>query len=83
MFAIVTKYRGPTERRGSCIRASMHGLKAAYRAAVVSYEPGMSAEENHEQGFRALVAKLGSGHGFWASWSRAASAGCPKASRST
>lgn len=72
MFAIVTKYHGPTDASGSRIRASMHGLKAAYRAAVVSYEPGTSAEENHEQGFRALVAKLGPGHRFWASWSLAA-----------
>lgn len=70
MFAITSKYYGPTERRGSCVIAS-HSDGGVYSARV-PYDAGLSAEKNHEVAFFALVDKLKDAgydlHEHWASW---------------
>lgn len=52
--AIVTKYIGPTNTRGSRIKA-----KAAAGSVTVSYEHGLGIEQNHAKAAEALVRKFG------------------------
>lgn len=57
--AIVTKFHGPTNTRGSRISA-----KAFCGKVFVSYDYALSVQENHAAAARALVAKVG-WHGRW------------------
>jgi hypothetical protein len=52
MLAIVTKYHGPTDTRGSRVSASVDG-----RRAVVAYDPALDAEENHRRAMAWLCRK--------------------------
>lgn len=71
MFAIITKYRGPTQSRGSRIYAS-HSDGAVTSVTTV-YAPEWSAEKNHRVAFQKLMEKLREDgfdlHEHWASWS--------------
>jgi len=53
MQAIVTKYHGPTDARGSRISARCVGGRI-----FVSYDHALDSEENHEAAARALARKL-------------------------
>lgn len=56
--AIVTKYHGPTNLRGSRIVA-----RSQAGAKIVSYDHSLNAEDNHKAAAKALATKLGwSGH---------------------
>lgn len=52
--AIVTKYLGPTDYRGSRIKAS-----AAAGTHTTGYDSGLNTEENHETAARCLMNKFG------------------------
>ena len=52
--AIITKYHGPTNTRGSRISAACWGGKVS-----VSYDHGLNATENHEAAAGALIVKMG------------------------
>jgi hypothetical protein len=52
--AIETKFLGPTNFRGSRIKAS-----AQAGSITVSYDHALSSEENHTAAARALASKLG------------------------
>jgi hypothetical protein len=54
MQAIVTKFLGPTNSRGSRIKATASG-----GSITVSYDHRLNPEQNHDAACRALVAKLG------------------------
>lgn len=54
MQAIVTKYIGPTNRRGSRIKAT-----AAAGSVTVSYDPALDYEPNHRAAADALARKFG------------------------
>jgi hypothetical protein len=54
MQAIETKYMGPTNYRGSRIKAT------AYAGSItISYDDALSPEENHLMAAKALMAKFG------------------------
>lgn len=52
--AIETKYLGPTNHRGSRIKAT-----AQAGSVTVSYDDALGIDENHEKACRALMAKYG------------------------
>ena len=54
MQAIVTKYLGPTNSRGSRFKA-----KCAAGSLTVSYDYRLNSEDNHKAAAEALRAKLG------------------------
>lgn len=55
MKAIVTKYHGPTNTRGSRISATdLDGNKV-----TLSYASELSSEENHDAAAKALCVKMG------------------------
>ena len=54
MQAIITKYIGPTNTRGSRCKAS-----AEAGSITVEWDDALNSEENHAAAARALVAKLG------------------------
>jgi len=54
MQAIVTKYLGPTNTKGSRIKAS-----CVAGSIIVSRDQRLTAEQNHQMAAGALVAKLG------------------------
>jgi hypothetical protein len=54
MLAIVTKYHGPTNTRGSRVSAAADGKRAA-----VAHESALDSEANHRRAVRALCDKLG------------------------
>lgn len=54
MQAIETRYCGPTETKGSRIRASCEG-----GSLYVSYDNALDPEENHYAAVKKLCAKLG------------------------
>jgi hypothetical protein len=56
MLAIVTKYYGPTNTKGSRIVASYDG-----RRATVAYDHGLSIDGNHKKAAKAFAAKAFSG----------------------
>jgi hypothetical protein len=59
--AITTKFIGPTNYRGSRIKA-----KAAAGSLTVSYSHALNAEQNHAAAAKALSDKLGwSEYGTW------------------
>lgn len=53
MQAIVTKYLGPTERRGSRIKAT-----AQAASVIVDYDDALSSEKNHTAAAAKLCARL-------------------------
>ena len=57
--AIVTKYLGPTDMRGSRIKAT-----AAAGSVTVSYDDSLNSERAHAKGAQALAEKFG-WHGHW------------------
>lgn len=54
MQAIVTKYLGPTNTRGSRVKATCNA-----GSVTVSWDYALNIDENHEAAFRALATKLG------------------------
>lgn len=57
--AIVTKYLGPTNFRGSRIKAT------AYAGSItIDYDPGLSQQANHDNAAKKLAAKF-NWHGEW------------------
>ena len=52
--AIVTKYLGPTNTRGSRVKATAYG-----GSITVSWDHAMNARENHQAACEALARKLG------------------------
>lgn len=54
MQAIVTKYFGPSNRRGSRVKATCSGGSLFF-----GYEPAMNVANNHKAACAALVAKMG------------------------
>lgn len=54
MQAIVTKYIGPTNARGSRVKAT-----CAARSITLEWNCAFNAEENHTEAARALCVKLG------------------------
>lgn len=54
MIAIRSKFYGPTERRGSCVRAFANG-----RRVGVPWEHSLDSESNHRRAVIALCDKLG------------------------
>lgn len=52
--AIVTKYLGPTNARGSRIKACCEAA-----SATVAWDHGLGAPDNHAAACKALVTKLG------------------------
>lgn len=57
--AIITKYLGPTNFRGSRIKAT------AYAGSVtIDYDAGLSQQRNHDAAARKLAKKFG-WHGDW------------------
>ena len=65
MQAIMTKYRGPTDRRGSRIKAF-----CSAGSVTISIDNSKSSQENHEIAMRMLLEKLfwtplGGHHGRW------------------
>lgn len=55
MKAIITTYHGPAERRGSRIIAS----DSDNNRVVLSYDPAISSDDNHDAAARALCVKKG------------------------
>lgn len=64
MQAIVTKYIGPMNFRGSRVKAM-----AQAGSVTVEYDSALNVEANRDAACRALVAK----YGWWGSWARGAS----------
>lgn len=60
MKAIVTKYLGPTNFKGSRIKASAEGVKSV----TVGHESALNQDENHAAAAFALAEKMGWG-GRW------------------
>lgn len=60
--AITTKFLGPTNARGSRVKASCDA-----GSITVSWEYALNSEDNHKAAARALIAKLGwdDGRGEW------------------
>ena len=56
MIAIVTKYHGPTDTKGSRITASYDG-----RRITVGYDHGIDIDGNHKKAAKAFAAKHFSG----------------------
>lgn len=54
MQAIVTKFLGPTNFRGACVKAECEAGKL-----TVLWDDGLNSEENHDKAALALSAKLG------------------------
>lgn len=54
MQAIVTKYLGPTNYRGSRIRAS-----AQAGSVTIGYDDALDTEDNHRAAAKALMVKYG------------------------
>lgn len=54
MIAIRSKYHGPTDGRGSCVRARANG-----RSAQLPWDSALGSEENHYRAVVLLCAKLG------------------------
>ena len=54
MVAITSKYHGPTDTRGSYVRATANG-----RTATVAYASELDAEANHRAACKLLCDKLG------------------------
>ena len=61
MQAIQTKYIGPTNTRGSRIKAYSEGFP---RGVIVSYDHSLNIEGNHDAACRAFVEAKG-WHGAW------------------
>lgn len=60
MQAIITKFIGPTNYRGSRIKA-----KCQAGSITVSYEHGLGTDDNHDAAAKALAEKLGwTGDGY-------------------
>ena len=55
MRAIITKYLGPSDTKGSRIKASVDGLPSR----TISYDDALSSEQNHVAAALALVERLG------------------------
>jgi hypothetical protein len=54
MLAITSKYHGPTDTRGSKVRATANG-----KSAIVPYASELDSEANHRAAVVALCDKLG------------------------
>jgi hypothetical protein len=54
MLAITSKYHGPTDTRGSKVRAKANG-----KSATVPYDSALDSEANHRAAVVALCDKLG------------------------
>ena len=54
MVAIMTKYLGPTNTRGSRIKA----YTANGQSVTVSWDHALDADENHENAARVLIEKM-------------------------
>lgn len=59
MRAIVTKYHGPTNFRGSRVSAIDEGYSDIPRRVTVSWDHALSSEENHAAAVRAAVRRWG------------------------
>lgn len=66
MQAIITKYIGPTNKRGSRIKARQAASYAGKpKSVTIDWDYGLRVEHNHKAAAIALAAKLG-WHGDWA-----------------
>ena len=54
MVAITSKYHGPTNTRGSCVRATANG-----QTVTVPFASELDSEANHREACKRLCAKLG------------------------
>ena len=54
MVAITSKYHGPTNTRGSCVRATANG-----HMVTVPWAAAWDAEQNHREACKRLCDKLG------------------------
>lgn len=54
MIAIRSKFYGPTERRGSCVRASANGHRVG-----LPWDHALDSEQNHRRAVVLLCGKLG------------------------
>lgn len=60
MQTIITKYLGPTNARGSRIKARQSGSYACKPVSVtIAWDYSLSAEQNHTNAAKAVAAKLG------------------------
>jgi hypothetical protein len=55
MKAIITKYLGPTNFKGSRIKAS----DMDKNSIIIGYDCGLNSEENHTKAAKALCQKMG------------------------
>lgn len=72
MLAIQTHYIGPTNYRGSRIKAAVMESKHdgnAIRTVTISYDDALNTDENHKLAATTLIMKLGwttdNGYGNW------------------
>lgn len=74
MLAIQTKYLGPTNFRGSRIKACVMEQRSALnphgmRSHTGHYDDALASDDNHKAAARALIAQLGwteaNGYGPW------------------
>lgn len=67
MQAIITKWLGPTDTRGSRIK-----VKCQAGSIVVSWDDGLGVEENHKAAAAVLIKKLGWDADCYGKWSAGA-----------
>lgn len=67
MQAITTRYIGPTDFRGSRVKASCQA-----RVLILPWDHALGIEENHDAAARALVLALGWRGGHYGAWARGA-----------
>ena len=66
MQAIITKYLGPTNKRGSRIKARQSASYAGTPQSItIAWDYGLNVEHNHKAAAIAFAAKMG-WHGNWA-----------------
>ena len=66
MQTIITKYLGPTNQRGSRIKARQSASYAGTpQSATIAWDYGLNVEHNHKAAAIAFAAKMG-WHGNWA-----------------
>lgn len=66
MQTIITKYLGPTNKRGSRIKARQSASYAGTPQSItIAWDYGLNVEHNHKAAAIAFAAKMG-WHGNWA-----------------
>jgi len=66
MWAITTKYLGPTDHKGSRVRASF-GERGSGMSVTVNWADELTVSENHRQAAEALRDRMVSA-GRWGGW---------------